>query len=721
MATLALGRSCLTRYAKLDQATQKRVQAFADKCNRLSVAELAHTAGIHLETYENQRDPRARTVRLGDNHRGIVLLVTGSERLVLVDILLHDDADRWMMRNRFAVNAATGALEVIDVDSLDSIVAEKADSVTASGGLYDHRPDKAFTQLGIDAAMIPILRRILDEDELVSLVGFLPQGQAEALIALTGTDSVESIYTAIAGVDAPTNVDTADLDAALDAPASRSEFHVVTNDQDLNAVLAKPLSQWRVFLHPSQHDIAYRPSYNGPVRVTGGAGTGKTVVALHRANALAGRLNAESHGDAGRPILFTTFTRNLATAIQRDLLALGGAAVADRVEVANVDRIAHRIVTEAEGRAPGVVDSAVLRSLWEAAAATHAPEHTPAFLNQEWEQVVLAQGISSRDKYFAASRTGRGIRLDRRERAKVWKAIELVTHQLAERRQRTHLQIAASAAGYAAQMSDKPYRHVVVDEAQDLHEAQWRLLRAIAPETTDDLFIVGDAHQRIYDRRTSLSRVGINIRGRSRRLRINYRTTHEILGWSLALLGDVDYDDLDLGSDHHDLAGYHSHLHGTAPTVVGFESRHQMTDAAAQRVADWIDSGIAPEAIAVAGRTQASLTGVEQALRARGISGHRLGRELKSGTGVAFGTMHRLKGLEFRAVAVVDVDDRSVPSPKALTPIDDDPTQHEHDLRSERCLLYVACSRARDELWVGWAGTASRFLPPVGDAQIPAS
>jgi superfamily I DNA/RNA helicase len=723
MAVLALAREFLSGYSKLDYRLQKRVQELAEKCRALSVADLYKAPGIHLEPYAQQKDPRARTIRLGDNHRGIVLMPDEAEKIVLVDVLKHQDADHWMLHNEFKVNAATGALEIVNAGAIAAHAASVAQAAEAAPAparelLFAHRKDKEFTQLGVDENLLPVLRLLQTQDQLAGLILSLPQGQAEALILLTGDESAEDIYGQIAGSIKPEDVDTEDLATAITAPASQAHFHVVTDEDDLAEMLARPLAQWRTYLHPSQRAIAYRPSFNGPVRVTGGAGTGKTVVAMHRTKALADRLAASGSGAGpnAKPILFTTFTRNLAQAIERDLRLLGGSELLDQVEVLNVDRLATRVVSEAEGSKVHIIEGDPLKELWDTKILELGLDHiSPTFAIGEWEAVVLAQGLDSRDDYFHAPRAGRGIRLDRKARAQVWKVIEAATREMESTSQQTYLQVAAKAAGYLQQEQVKPYRHVIVDEAQDLHEAQWRLLRAAVPPGADDLFIVGDAHQRIYGRRSSLSKVGINIVGRSRKLRINYRTTRQILHWSLALLGETDYDDLDEGIDAHTDAGYHSFLDGAAPTCVGYTTKGDMIEGLVEQVSRWIDQGIDESTIGIAARTKGTFPAVEAALHKAGIAAFQLGPDLKAnnGDGVAIGTMHRMKGLEFRCVAVIDASASDLPLAYAVTPETEDPVQHEADLRQERSLLYVAATRARDDLWVAWSNKPSPFLAPV--------
>jgi superfamily I DNA/RNA helicase len=340
-----------------------------------------------------------------------------------------------------------------------------------------------------------------------------------------------------------------------------------------------------------------------------------------------------------------------------------------------------------------------------------ATDYSPQFLRGEWEQIILGQGIEARDAYFKAKRAGRGVSLNRRARAEVWGIAEQVKHMLAERGQRSWLQIAGDAAGYMANRAVKPYLHVVVDEAQDLHQNQWRLLRAAVPDHDNDLFLVGDAHQRIYRAPAPLSKVGVHIVGRSRKLRLNYRTTHEILGWSLAALGEGDFDDLDDSTDNHDDGDYHSLLRGPAPELLGSPTRKDHYDELVAQVQQWIAKGLDPTEIGVAGRVADSVRSAMNAVSDAGHETELLTGEFKPKDGVKFGTMHRMKGLEFRALAIVDASSDRIPLATFLTPAHEDQRQHDADLQRERCLLYVAASRAREHLWVGWSGQPSRFLP----------
>ncbi len=697
MAQLAISRDFLSEYACLDRGLQVKV---AQVVARFS--EHTH-AGIHLEKMAGARDSRVRTIRIDAHYRGIVMAPDHGDTFLVVRVLTHDESDKWVKRNRFSVNAATGALEVTDVTAVDDAIG--ALDLGPATSLFASRSDKDFTRLGLPGSLVPVLRRISDEHELDGLVSVLPPRQADALSGLAAGLSVEEIWAELTGAAEPGPIDADDFDAALDRAASTDRFRVVGGADELRDILDRPFDLWRVFLHPSQRRLADRRVYNGPVRVTGGAGTGKTVVAMHRAARLAGQ-------DSGR-ILLTTYTRTLAAELERGMKTLAGPSVLGRVEVVNVDRVAWRIVADHEGSAPKVLTGQEELALCEAVLDDLGGDWPPSFLAQEWRQVVLAQGLSSRDEYLQAARPGRGVRLSRRQRVQVWRLIEEVGSRLVRRGSRSYVQLADAAAGYVAARTVRPYDHVVVDEAQDLHPAQWRMLRALVPVGPNDLFVVGDSHQRIYDSRVTLGRLGIKVTGRSYRLRLSYRTTQEILRWSLGLLGTERFDDLDAGDDT--VAGYRSETRGEEPTSTGYPTTAEEMAALVGSAREWLADDVAPEEIAVIGRTNAICERAERALREAGIPARTLdaSSEEVRGAGqpaVVVATMHRAKGLEFRCVAVVGADSDHLPLPQAVTPAAEDAVRHAQDIQRERCLLYVACSRAREQLRVSWSGRPSRLL-----------
>lgn len=695
MSSLVIGREFLSSYGSLPKDVQKKVQKLVEMFDD-------HTgAGINLEKPVGIADSRGRTVRVDRFWRGVVCAVGGpQDTYVLLDVLPHDQAYDWLSRHTFDVNPVTGALEVADLRVQEDFPPQPSAEAMPATPLLAGVPDKHFAQLGIPEAVTSLARPLATEEEILTLADLLPPSQGHALVGLASGDSPETIYrelTTEAGRQE--DVDPDDLAAAAQRPASSAMFYVVRDPDELVELLNEPFEQWRWFLHPSQRNIAYRPTFNGPVKVTGGAGTGKTVVAMHRARFLAQRLPVDER------ILLTTFTRNLAANLETAFRGLAGEA-AECVDVRNVDAVSHAIVTDAEGVRPNLVTDT--SRIWATAAGeAGTPELDADFLADEYDNVILANDLRTRDAYFSANRAGQGVPLDRVRRARVWKTVEVFERLTVGAGRRTFLQLARHAADHLG-TSGPRYRHIVIDESQDLHPQQWRMLRALAPEAPDDLFLVGDAHQRIYDRRVSLRSLGIHVVGRSHRLRLNYRTTAEILEWSVGVLGDASYDDLDEGRDT--MLGYRSALHGPPPAVVPATDRQEEIVELAAWISTLRDDGARLSDVGVAARTNWLVAEVRRELEALGLATGDLDDRI-TGDAVRVGTMHRMKGLEFRCVAVVGVERGLVPLPAAICPEDVDPLRHQRDVQRERCLLHVACTRARDRLRVSFSSRASDLLP----------
>jgi superfamily I DNA/RNA helicase len=370
--------------------------------------------------------------------------------------------------------------------------------------------------------------------------------------------------------------------------------------------------------------------------------------------------------------------------------------------------LAHRVVEHARGAKPVIIMGKELDDLWAAAVQEAALPYVPSFLNREWEQVILAQDLRTEQEYLTASRAGQGTPLGKAQRRQVWALSRWVEGQLRALGRDTFTQLANEAARALRDGTVKlPYRHVIIDEAQDLHPAQWRLLRAAVPAGPDDLFIVGDVHQRIYDNHVSLARVGVNVRGRSKRLTVNYRTTQEILALAVPALGKSAVTGLDDEADT--LAGYRSPLHGRRPKVVAARTREAEYEALVRHVTAWREQGIEAHAIGVAARSNWMVKEAAAALGAAGLRTVSLSAKA-SKDAVRVGTMHGMKGLEFQAVAVIGVADGTVPAPSALTDGAGDPVAHAQDLQRERCLVFVALTRARDHLYISYSGSPSAFL-----------
>ncbi|MEV7218303.1 UvrD-helicase domain-containing protein [Streptomyces sp. NPDC093681] len=710
MPRLAFAQSFWDGYDTLEKPVRAGVRKAMAKFQAMSVAELNADKGLHLESVENARDRRMRTIRITDFWRGVVLAPDdGSDVFLLVNVLPHDDAYTWAAKRLYSANSATRALEVRNAVALDELTPlYETAARSAPRLLFGHISDGTLRELGIDDQVLRAARSLVDKAQLEAFSTLLPEDQLEVLQYLAEGFSPEEVYRDVVAVRRPADAPAEPVeDLATVIANTPARIRLVTGPQELEEALDKPFAVWRVFLHPSQRRVAYRTSFGGPVQVTGGPGTGKTVAALHRVKHLLGR------SDDSR-ILLTTYTNALAAGL-RDMLGLlldEDEKLLARVDVTTVDAYAHGVVRAGSATAPRPIGDREQRQLWEKVVKQLDLPFTARFLAQEYRHVVLGQDLRDLDAYLGASRRGRGTGLGPARRREVWSGVERFERLLRDRGETTHLGICARAADLLAE-APAPYGHVVVDEAQDLHPAQWRVLRAAVSPGPDDLFVTGDPHQRIYDSRVSLGSLGIATAGRSFRLRVNYRSTEEILAWSARLLSPVTVDALE-GEGTDSLAGYRSLLHGRHPRAQGYATRQEETEALVDRVRELLDEGLAPHEIGVCARFNLSLDSAEEKLKAAGIPVLRVkGQTAQSAEGVRLATMHAMKGLEFRAVSVLGTGEGAVPFTREITPREADPLQHEADLLRERCLLFVACTRAREALSVTWSGAPSPFLPHV--------
>ncbi|MCO7191822.1 UvrD-helicase domain-containing protein [Pseudonocardia sp. McavD-2-B] len=701
MPTLAVGVDFLSEFGRLQKPVQKLTRDALGK-----FAEHTH-AGLHLEKISGSRDARVRTIRIDQGWRGIVLAPEKGDRFVLLHVMPHDKANSWAKTHTVSVNEVSGVVEVRDVERLAEIADAEAVSDTADGGeqrLFAEVSDADLTRFGIDAQILAVARTIRDDEGLDAVAPIMPENQADVLRALAAGFSVEQVWSdVVAPRLAEGPVDTDDLDAAVERTLGR--IALVDGPDDLLALFDKPLAMWRVFLHPSQHELAYRPTFWGSAQVTGGPGTGKTVVALHRVKHL-----AETRDLPPKSVLLTTYTRGLADALERDVARLLDEPQRAAVQVLNIDRWASAVVREQRG-AVRIATEDELRDRMTHAAQAVGLDLGASFLLEEWRHVVLAHAVTDVDGYLSAPRRGRGRGLTRNQKHRVWEAVHRFADGLRTDGLWTHLTVADEAARLVAARPERPFRHVVVDEVQDLHPTQWRLLRAAVATGPDDLFLTGDPHQRIYGNHVSLRQMGISVGGRSTRLKVNYRTTAEILRWSMAVMSDVAVADLDEGMDS--LSGYRSALHGAEPEILGARTPDDEAEELALAVEQWRIDGVSPGDVAVVCRTRRLAEKLAARLRAHGVTTAGMHETDVPAEAVRIGTMHGMKGLEFRCVAVADAGAAHLPLPVAVTDAAEDPVRHALDVQQERCLLFVACTRARERLRVSWSGTRSPLLPEV--------
>jgi len=696
MPTVAIASEFLDAFARIPRAQQRKVREFTEKFKADP-----KSAAINYEKIHAVKDPKVRTVRIDQKYRAVVLHPEQGDVYVLMWVDNHDEAMAWAGNRLFEINPRTGALQVISVNEVQPS-APVAGPVSRSG-LMAPFDDDLLLSFGVPAVLLPSVRAVQKPDELLLLTKHLPAEAAESLLWLAEGMPPEEVREAVASTPRD-RVDPSDLGAALQHPDSRRRFVTIQTDHDLTSILDAPLEKWRVFLHPSQ-DRLVEKAFSGPARVTGGAGTGKTVVAMHRARHLAKTLC----GEPGDKILFTTYTANLAQNVEHNLANLCGEE-RGRIEVVHLHAWAVRFLRE-QGLTFEVASPDDLDKCWqEALLAAEELDFDIGFLRQEWEQVVQANGIDSEADYLKVPRIGRGRTLSRPQRGRVWKVFEKYRLALNNRGKSEWGTVIRRAASLVGEKQPKlPYKAVVVDEAQDFHAEEWRLVRSLVPTGGNDIFIVGDAHQRIYGHKVALRNCGINIQGRSSKLRVNYRTTEQIRAWAMAMLHGVEIDDLD--GERDDERGYKSLLSGPAPEVRRFASRSEERDFLGGKLKELL-GGRSPEEICVVARTNKILKeDYQPVLGDLGIPHTLLGRN-REGPGVRLATMHRVKGLEFPVMVLAGIN--APVMPLRLASVEGDPTaKADHDER-ERSLLFVAATRARDLLIVTSWGNPSPFLPGEG-------
>ena len=700
MTNMAMSVDFLSAFARLPGPQQRNVRSLIARFSSNPTA-----SGLNYERINGAKDANMRSLRIDGSYRAIVYKPAHGDIHMLLWADKHDEAYQWATRRRCDVNPETGAVQVYLPQDDGPAEAPQATAEHAGpSGAFASLKDRELMRIGVPAAMLPEVRGITDEYGLEAIEARLPAEAHEALFYFLAGESYEDL---VREREAPATVDVDDYNVALQRPDSQMRFAVVADEMELEAMLNAPLERWRVFLHPSQRRMVER-GWNGPVRLLGGAGTGKTVAAMHRARWLVRNL------PQGR-ILFTTFTRNLAADIAHNLGAICTPEEMQRIEVTNLDRWVVRFLRsrryQFQLQFGGRLAEAWQIALDVRAATLNLPD---AFFENEWEQVIQAGAIANKQEYLGISRIGRGTRLSRAERAQVWPVFEEYRAQLAERGVKEVEDAYQDAAAPPTPEDPASYAAVIVDEAQDMGAPAFRLLRAIAPPGANDLFITGDGHQRIYGRRVVLGRCGINIRGRSRKLRLNYRTTEQTRRWAAALLDGRHIDDLDGGAD--DSQGIRSLTRGPEPQLAHFNTREEHDAHLLACIGRLAEEGDSLRGACVAARTSAERDAAAKALREGGFACVVLGGNAtddeRRGDAVRLATMHRVKGLEFDHVLLASVNDGLVPLRLATDAAD--ATAKEEAETQERALLYVAATRARKSLRVLSFGTPSPFVSSLG-------
>jgi mRNA-degrading endonuclease RelE of RelBE toxin-antitoxin system len=649
--------------------------------------------GMSFHKLDRARDKNFWSVRVNADLRLIVHKTAASLLLCYVDH--HDKAYHWAERRKLETHPKTGAAQLVEIRETvqEVIVPQYVETQVARQAepLFDRLSDDDLLSYGIPEEWLGDVKGAT-EDTLFAVAEHLPSEAAEALLELATGGKPRKPQT----VDATTD--------PFRHPDAQRRFRVMSNVEELARALEFPWEKWTVFLHPEQRQLVER-DYTGPARVSGSAGTGKTIVALHRAVHL-----ARSKPDAR--VLLTTFSDTLANALRSRLhrLLSGEPRLADRIDVYSLGAIAKRLDMMHFGAKDTVSRDDLRKLIQDSAANVDGHHFSMPFLLAEWDQVVDAWQLDSWEAYRDVARLGRRTRLPEAQRRTLWSIYETVLARLAERKQTTESARFARLAGHFS-TETPPYDYAIVDEAQDLSICQLRFLASIGRNQADSLFFAGDIGQRIFQQPISWKALGIDLRGRSRTLRVNYRTSHQIRMQADRLLGSSVTDTDGQTEDRTDTV---SLFDGPTPTI------HLATDEDAEvaLIANWItrqvQAGLKPHELGVFVRSETELARARDAIERAGLPYVVLDDGVETVPGKAsIATMHLAKGLEFRAVVVMACDDEVIPSQARIETVGDEADLHEvYD--TERHLLYVACTRARDSLLVTGIEPGSEFLDDMG-------
>lgn len=690
-AKVAISTDFLSAFAVLPKKIQGKVTEFVNKFRNNPKAP-----GINYEKLGGI-DDKIHSVRIDDAYRGIVVRQEETGVYLLLWVDHHDEAYAWAKRKRCEVNPQTGAVQVFDVQQVEEKIKKSVKL------LFADVSDSDLIKLSLPEIQLPFVRSLETKEQFFEAEKVFPHDAFENLTWIVEGFPVNEVLEMVAENTAST-VKPDSLATALETPESQKSFVIVDGEDELRRIMAEPLEKWRVFLHPSQRKVVQK-DFSGPARVLGGAGTGKTVVAMHRAKYLASKL-----GDKDR-ILFTTFTANLANDIKENLRKICSVEEMRRIEVINFDALVSQYLRE-QGFSAVVKYGEDIQKLWSEALAEASEnlDFDVDFFEEEWNRVAIANEALTVEKYVKAPRVGRGTRLNRKKRLAIWKVFECYINLMRENHVRD-ANMAMYECSLLLQKNKKAkYAHIVVDEAQDFSDNAFRLIRSFAGEEREnDIFIVGDSHQRIYKNKPMLSRCGINIRGRSSYLKINYRTTEEIRKYAFALLNGISFDDLDDSFDVGDKC--RSLTHGTAPVIQNFKDFDNEFDFIINEIKRLNNEGETLSSICIVARTQKYVDMYSDALNAAGMKVYAIKRNKsddRSNDGIRVATMHRVKGLEFKYVFVAAINNGVMPLKSAIKNTDE--ISKQESLTSEKCLLYVAMTRAQKGAYITSYGKKSEFI-----------
>ena len=680
---LYLGDKCWDKLFELPKNVQLRVRDFQRKFK-----ENPFSPAINLEKIASFEDDSLRTARIDDTYRAIIGVASG-DTYCLLYIDHHDEAMRWAQHKRFAWNSYTNSFQVTSI-TMEEVVEQRGKE--RDDTVFAKYSDEQLLRIGVPEHQLPLVRSIKDMDDLEKVESSLSGDVFEYLFYLMddGTDINNIITEVEAGKEQ-------DGDSTIN---NKRNFIEITDDEELERVIAEGTEKWQIFLHPSQR-LLVEKSYSGSLKVTGGGGTGKTVAAIHRLKKLTEKGSMKS-------VLYTTFTRTLIKNISSRVKSMG--IKSENCVIETIDKLALDMA-KSYGLIPQtatVLDygpsSRTSEEIWDGIVTDNLSQFDTRFLKREYLDVIVYNNNKTIDDYYRQSRTGRTQPVNRKQRTEIWNLVEQYVARKKESQLYDRNEIFNLIANHLNENGIHPFKHVIADEIQDFSNPELRFLRALVEEGPDDLFLVGDPYQRIYNnRKIAFSQVGINVRGkRSKRLRVNYRTTEEIKRAATNVVNGCAFDDFD-GSPE-SLAGYVSLMHGDRPEYKIYDNRNEEIAAIIDFIRMCRENGIEYKDIVVASYIKDSIKPVQDALHRNNIPYKNLMNEgTGNDNGVNLSSFHNMKGLEFKVVILSDVNKKTFPYlPYGFEVLDE--IEKKNHLMNQKALMYVAITRAMQKVLITGSG-----------------
>ena len=648
-------------------------------------------SGMQLHKLERPKDPNFWSVRVNKDIRLIVHKSENSFLLCYVDH--HDKAYDWAMRRRLETHPKTGAAQLVEIrETVQEIIIPKYVEVEQPAPpkprLFANLTDEELLSYGVPVEWLPDVRQA-DGNTYLALIDHLPGEAAEALFQIASGGKPEITKPVVTGTN------------PFEHPDALRRFRVMSDVKELERALEYPWDKWTIFLHPAQRQLV-ECDYNGPARVAGSAGTGKTIVALHRAAHLA-RENRQSR------VLLTTFSDTLAKALDSKMRRLlhHEPRLGENIETLSINAIGRKLYKARIGTPKLASNKVIGELLSEAAKKVDEHKFSLRFLRSEWAEIVDAWQLNSWEAYRDVKRLGRKTRLQEPQRLLLWAIFENVHRQLNERGLITYAGMFTTLAEELNRTKKLPFDFAVVDEAQDVGISQLRFLAALGADQPNGLFFAGDLGQRIFQQPFSWKALSVDIRGRSRTLHINYRTSHQIRQHADRLLGP-EVSDVDGNTEVR--GNTISVFNGPPPTIQVLKNEKEEIKAVSHWLKERSQEGVRPDEIGIFVRSEAEMDRAQAAVDAAKLNFKILDDTVETVSGyVSLSTMHLAKGLEFRAVVVMGCDDEVIPLQERIEAVADE-ADLEDVYNTERHLLYVACTRARDYLLVTSTDPASEFL-----------